>query len=192
MYVRIHKDMEDSYNILKKELIKLYKNKNKSFDKINIVCIGSSKVNWDNLGPLIGTSLQKKFKKNNFIKIHGTLENSVNALNLEEIIEIIKKEENSLTIAIDACIGVASEPEDIIIQDIAIKPGEAVGKNLNTIGDISILGIINTYSNSFSYEELFLTTNPSVVYNLSKKIAKGLKSALHIIIKENSEKKQIN
>lgn len=47
-----------------------------------IVCIGTPRIIGDSLGPLVGTYIEQQDKN---IKVYGTIENPVHALNLEDI-----------------------------------------------------------------------------------------------------------
>lgn len=170
---------------LTRELVKVCKNLNKDFDKINIVCIGTDKATGDCLGPLVGTFLEKKLKNNNFVKVYGTLNNTVNALNVAELAINLEKETDSLTIAIDACMGDNLKAGDLFISNTPLNPGSGVGKRIKPIGDLSVKGVIATNTKSiYLNDKLVMTTRLSLVYNLSEIIAKGLKSAIHTLQKE--------
>ena len=100
-----------------------------------IVLIGSL-VWWDKTAPMIGNILRDKYKIPN---VYGTYEDPITALNLEERISNIK---HNKIIAIDSgvrvgntCIG------EILFGDIPIKPGLGIGKNLISVGDVSIVAV---------------------------------------------------
>lgn len=120
----------------------------KSFgdEQLLIVCIGTDKCIGDCLAPLVGTLLVKnKFKH----PIIGTLDNPVHALNLEAAIDkILKEYAHHYVIAIDACIGDEECIGDIQIRHSPIFPGKGVGKVLPKIGDISIVGVVDSFGNS--------------------------------------------
>ncbi|MGL4742631.1 MAG: spore protease YyaC [Sarcina sp.] len=107
-----------------------------------IVCIGTDKCIGDSLGPLTGSLL---LEKNFPLPVYGTLESPIHALNLEtEIAKIRKIHPTSKIIAIDACIGNSKAIGEIQIRPEGLKPGKGVGKILPIIGDISIVGIIDS------------------------------------------------
>ena len=71
---------------------------------IAVMCIGSDRSTGDSLGPLIGYKLSK-FAFNN-VFIYGSLNNPINAVNLEFAITFIKNfHSNPYIIAIDASLG---------------------------------------------------------------------------------------
>lgn len=111
-----------------------------------IICIGTDKCIGDSLGPIVGTFL----KKNNFPHpVIGTLENPAHAINLETIIKGIKaKYPEYFIIAVDACLGYEECIGDIQIKIGPVHPGKGVGKTLPHIGNISIVGVVDTIDNS--------------------------------------------
>ncbi len=110
-------------------------------NEIVVVCIGTDKCIGDCLGPLVGTMLKnKKFP----FHIYGTLKNPIHAINIKERIDYIKKKHPfGFIIAIDACLGEKNDVGKIQIRNKPIYPGKGVGKKLPSIGDISIIGIVD-------------------------------------------------
>lgn len=71
---------------------------------IILVCIGTDRSTGDALGPLVGTKLEQIDIQN--LQVFGTLDEPVHALNLEEKIQNIQKENpTAFIIAVDACLG---------------------------------------------------------------------------------------
>lgn len=137
-----------------------------------IVCIGTDKCIGDCLGPLVGTLL----KENGFpIPIYGTLAEPIHALNLEtSILEIKRTYPYSTIIGIDACLGDTKSIGEIHVRDFPIHPGKGVGKMLPDVGDISIIGIIDSSDNS----EFF--TSRSIRLNLIFEMAKVISNSLFL------------
>ena len=80
--------------------------KNIISDNTVIICIGTDRAIGDALGPLVGTMLKNSDFK---YPVYGTLDNPIHALNIYESIEKIKsKHSSSQFLAIDACLGSAS------------------------------------------------------------------------------------
>jgi putative sporulation protein YyaC len=152
------------------KLISCVSKVHKSYDKIIYLCIGTDRSTGDSFGPLVGTMLKDRIVNNN-VKVIGTIHNPVHALNLCNTIEQIEIE-NTLIIAIDACLGKTENIGKIIICDKSILPGSALGKDLPSVGDISIEGIVNA---SGSLEFMVLqNTRLSTVYDLAEKTAWAL------------------
>ncbi len=108
-----------------------------------IFCIGTDRYIGDCLGPLVGTFLTKL---NILAPVFGTLDNPIHAVNLSKnIIEIKVKYPLHTIIAIDACLGLKSNVGCIQIKKTPIQPGKGVGKKLPPVGDISIVGIVDSY-----------------------------------------------
>lgn len=135
-----------------------------------IVCIGTDKCIGDCLGPLVGTLLLK----NNYpYEVIGTLENPAHAVNLNKVIDTINSEYSDFDIiAIDACLSSNEYIGSIQLKKGPIHPGKGVGKNLPRIGNISIIGIVDTYESSdiFSIKGIRL--------NLIMKMAEVISSAI--------------
>ena len=135
-----------------------------------IVCIGTDKCIGDCLGPLVGTLL----KENSFpIPIYGTLADPIHALNLEKSIYEIKRiYPYSTIIGIDACLGDANSIGEIHVRDFPIHPGKGVGKMLPDVGDVSIIGIIDSSDNSEFFTSRSIRLN--LIFEMAKVISNGL------------------
>jgi putative sporulation protein YyaC len=139
-------------------------------DKTIIVCIGTDKCIGDCLGPLVGTFLVK----NDFpYPVIGTLEKPAHAINLDYILKDVKvKYKEHFTIAIDACLGYDNCIGDIQVKSGPVHPGKGVGKTLPYVGDVSIVGVVDTIDNSdlFSIKNIRL----NFIMNMADVIAKAL------------------
>ena len=135
-----------------------------------IVCIGTDRCIGDCLGPLIGSMLEEKFFP---LPIYGTVSNPIHALNLDrKLSDIILKHPNSKIIGIDACLGPPSKVGEIQVRNYPINPGKGVGKSLSPVGDISIIGIVD----SSDIDEPFTSRNIrlNLILEISKVITQGL------------------
>lgn len=161
----------------------------KDFLKIVIVCIGTDRSTGDSFGPLSGTFLSEKFEDHfrvTSMPVHilGTLENPVHASNLKDVIDNI--DDKSLVIAIDASLGEPKLVGDLCIMNGGINPGSSVGKELPSVGDISITGCVNM--NCGHLNPLILQhTNLSLVYRMAKQVEHCMTSALINIFTETNE-----
>ena len=147
-----------------------------------IVCIGSDLVLGDSLGPLVGTFLKNKNLK---AYVYGTLSFPITAKEVEYARTYLKQiHPNSISIAIDAAIG---EPDDIGLVRVlnkGLKPGLGVDKNLGTVGDLSIVGIVA--SKSVKNYNLFNLTRLNLIYKMAGTIANGIEKYINYQLnKEN-------
>jgi putative sporulation protein YyaC len=115
---------------------------------------------------MVGTFIEEK---NNYIKVYGTLAEPVHALNIDYKLEDIhEKHPNAFIIGIDACLGDEEDIGVIRLRDYAISPGKGVGKSLPSVGDMSIIGIVDSSENS----EFFFSRSIrlSLIWDMAKSI----------------------
>lgn len=139
-----------------------------------IFCIGTDRYIGDCLGPLTGTFLSKLSIKT---PVFGTLDNPVHAINLaKNIIEVKKRFPIHRIIAIDACLGTTDNIGSIQIKYGPIHPGKGVGKKLPPVGDISIIGIVDSaeHGEFLSVHNIRL----SLVMKMAEIITKGVYGAI--------------
>lgn len=140
------------------------------YDDIIIVGIGTDKCIGDCLGPLVGTIL---IRRDFSFPVYGTLKRPLHALNLRNRVASIKsRHPNAFIIAIDACLGEEDNIGTIQIRSGPIDPGKGVGKNLPSVGDLSIIGIVEKLDNgsSVSLHNIRL----SFVLEMAEIIAEGI------------------
>ncbi len=143
------------------------------------LCIGSDRYTGDALGPLIGTQLAE----NTECYVYGTLDNPVHAGNFVETVNIINhRYHHPLIIAIDACLGKSHEIGNIEIWQGGLAAGIAVGNRLPTVGDISVIGVVNAQS-QIGYLDL-QSTPLSKVMKLSKAISEALVDCVNMAMVE--------
>ena len=135
-----------------------------------IVCIGTDKCIWDALGPLVGKLLEEALFT---LPILGTLASPIHALNLDtRLKEISNNYPTASIIAIDACLGDANAIGEIHTRDEPIHPGKGVGKTLQSVGNASIIGIVD------SSDSLELFTNRPIRLNLIMEMAKVIRNGI--------------
>lgn len=165
---------------LKKIINKYYTEK--PFERIVVIGIGSSRVVYDSFGPFTVSLLKQYFiysgKRCRFnLFLYGDLESPIHALNYDKRIneiEEIHKDKNVLYIVLDACKTMRNQKEnEIQIAILPTTPGKGVGKNLRSIGDISIHHVLRNEPNDV-YEAMPLDET----YIGSKKAAEILFYAL--------------
>ena len=142
-----------------------------------VLCIGSSQVIGDSLGPLVADLLREKYSVPAFV--YGGTKFPVNGVNYQEYFSHLKKTHpRSLIIAVDACVGDESEIGKIKYTPQGLKAGEALKKNLPRVGDVGILGVV---AERCSDNLLSLMRSPrSLVTNMSEKIAYNISRFLSV------------
>ncbi|MGL5647989.1 MAG: spore protease YyaC [Clostridium sp.] len=138
---------------------------------IIILCIGTDRCTGDSLGPLVGDNLLLE-NVNNFY-ILGTLENPIHAKNLTYSLRKINLHfKNPYIIAIDAALSNLSNVGKINLKESPLSPGLALNKDLPSVGDLSVTGIVNLSGN---FEYLMLqNTRLYTVMLLAKTISKSI------------------
>lgn len=138
---------------------------------IVFLCIGSDRCTGDSLGPLVGEKIN--FLNFDNIYVYGNLENTVNALNLKDTISSIQsKYVNPYIIAIDASLGNKDDIGKIFIEEKALNPGKALDKDLPSVGDLSIVGIVNV--SSFLQFSTLQSTRLFVVMKIASTISNAI------------------
>jgi len=142
-----------------------------SYSEIVIICIGTDRATGDSLGPLVGHYISKLIDGQ--ARVYGTLDSPVHAKNLDQILEYIRcTHANPLIVAIDASLGKTSHIGNINIIKGSIEPGSGVGKTLQSVGTISITGVVN-----FSgYMDMLILQNTrlSTVMKMAEIISDGI------------------
>ena len=135
-----------------------------------IICIGTDRCIGDCLGPVVGSMLvESRFP----LPVFGTISEPIHALNIDKKLEKIRSQyPNASIIGVDACIGDENSIGEIQARDTPIQPGRGVGKSLQSVGDVSIIGIVD----SNEKDELF--TNRNIRLDLIINMAKVINASL--------------
>ena len=151
------------------------------------ICIGTDLVLGDSLGPLVGTMLKKK---NISSYIYGTLNFPITAKEIEYVRTYVDgMHPNSIKIAIDASVGDEESVGTIKVINKGLKPGLGVNKKIETIGDISIVGIVATKTaNNY---DLYNLTRLNLIYKMADCISRGIENYINNYVENNSEYAQI-
>lgn len=140
-----------------------------------IVCIGTDKCIIDSLGPLTGTLLMKENIK---ADIYGTLDKPVHAMNINDYVKNLKKKNYNSIIAVDACLSNKKNQGIIEVREGSITPGKGIGKFLPEIGDVSIIGIVDSSDKEF--QDLVQDTRLSLIYDMAEIICQGVLNAYNM------------
>lgn len=137
---------------------------------ITFLCIGTSNVIGDSLGPIIGTKLEKFKNRNNIknIRIIGNLENNYNFLNY-------KNYNDDIVIAIDSAVSNTYRIGDIIIDKKRIDIRRALNNSKEIKSNISIKGVVGkNYKNSYKNFYNLKNTDISIVKEIAEIISNNL------------------
>jgi putative sporulation protein YyaC len=161
--------IEDFTAYLKEKIIPKY-----GKSKIVFACIGTDKCIGDCLGPMVGSMLE-----NRGYNVVGTLEYPMHAINLSSRIdEMNKKYPGYFVIGVDACLGSAECIGSTSYNTGSIRPGKGVGKNLPHVGDISIVGVVDTIDSSDMFSIRSIRLN--LVYKVACDIVTSLDSIFNV------------
>lgn len=152
-----------------------------------IVCIGTDKCIIDSLGPLTGTLLKKENIK---ADIYGTLEKPVHAMNIDEYIKNLRSKDYDCIIAVDASLSNKKNQGIIEVRKGSISPGKGIGKFLPEIGDISIIGIVNSGDRGF--QDLVQDTRLSLIYDMAETICRGILNACKMNMSEGLDQASLS
>lgn len=118
----------------------------KQKEGVVFLCIGTDRSTGDSLGPLIGYKLKDQMISG--VRVLGTLDCPVHALNLEQSILLLKlRYPNHVIVAIDASVGSFHHIGCITVGKGSLRPGLGVRKELQEVGDMFITGIVGGYGN---------------------------------------------
>lgn len=106
-----------------------------------VICIGSSGVVGDSLGPMVADLLKERYEVPAYV--YGGLRAPVNGVNYTRYAAFLaERHRESLVIAVDACVGDKRDVGKIKYSSKGLRAGGALNKNLGAIGDIGILGVV--------------------------------------------------
>lgn len=129
------------YNLQDKQRFAEELRKKVSNESTVFMCIGTEKVFSDSLGPRVGTLLNENLASATFI--YGLCDHNITAENLLYSYNFIKAlHPNSKIVVIDAGVGAVEQIGKVQICDGGIAPGAATNKNLPSVGDVGIIGIV--------------------------------------------------
>ncbi len=182
---RVHVNHEMARPVFQANLNFFFNQLYNPLQSLVIICIGTDRSTGDSLGPLIGSRL-KELNTNDSVFIYGTLDDPVHAVNLDETIERIHfQHPEAFIIAIDACLGHSDSVGYVCIKEGALKPGTGVNKNLPTIGDLQIVGIVNV--GGFMEYLVLQNTRLSLVMKMAHLISDSLALEIqHLALYQNS------
>ena len=130
------------------------------------------------LVPVSYTHLDVYKRQSPQYSVFGTLKEPIHAKNLNQTFkEIYSVCQNPFIIAVDSCLGYAQHVGCITLSPLPLLPGRGVSKQLPPIGQLSITGIVNVFSDSVSNESVIQNTRLHTVIKLADFITNAIKSA---------------
>ncbi len=155
------------------------------YSDIVFVCIGTDRSTGDSLGPIVGHKLREMKYEN--VHVFGNLESPVHAKNLCETTSLIHDRfKKPFIIAIDACLGKVDHVGHIVVGTGSLKPGSAVNKDLQPIGDMHITGIVN-FSGYMDFL-ILQNTRLGTVMKLADIISSGIRYSIWKIKRDELKK----
>ena len=105
------------------------------------MCIGTEKVFSDSLGPRVGTLLNQYMNEPVFV--YGMTDQNITAENLLNSYNFIKAmHPDNQIVVVDAGVGSQEQLGCVQLALGGIVPGAATNKNLPSVGDVGIVGIV--------------------------------------------------
>lgn len=148
-------------------------------DSLVVLCIGTDRSTGDSLGPLTGTKLRSF---NSYPHIYGTLDEPIHATNLNDTVKSIQKNiSHPFIIAVDACLGRTESVGCVSLGRGPLKPGAAVHKDLPSVGDAYITGIVNV--SGFMEHLVLQSTRLNLVMKMADTIAHAISYGLRTYTK---------
>ena len=136
--------------------------------EIIVLCIGSSKIFGDSLGP---RTAEKLTLVNNDCIIYGNMRQSINGNNLAGYVSMLRiKHPDAVIVAVDACLTTHAEDIGLVkLLPYGVNAGKAVKRNALPVGEFSVIGIVGEY-NSDVYATLN-AVSPTLMNELVEKAA---------------------
>lgn len=141
-----------------------------------LLAVGTDRSTGDSLGPLVGSRITELAP--GLLPVFGTLDEPVHAVNLTETITEIEKAFpcRPLIIAVDACLGQLQNVGSISLGKGSLQPGTGVHKELPSVGEIFISGVVNL--GGFLEYLVLQNTRLGLVMKMADCIARGLIAGL--------------
>ena len=137
-----------------------------------VVCFGTPAIAGDSLGPEAGTILRED--KNFPAFVYGTLDRPVTGRNMNEWISFVREtHKGAVLLAVDACLGEASNLGRISVRSDGVCPA-AVGGKKSRFGDVGIIAVVGDKSGDALTE--LMQANAVYVSELAHKVADLIKS----------------
>lgn len=145
-------------------------------EKLIFLCIGTSKIIGDSVGPLVGSILQKKINTKNKILVVGDCVNNFGYKNIDKKIDFIKRiSENNFVIVIDSALDKLETIGKIFVQRRGLEYGACLKKRNEIIGNICIKAVVGKdFKNRIKNYEALKKAPNEMVYEMVDVISNGI------------------
>jgi putative sporulation protein YyaC len=150
-------------------------------DEIVVINIGTDRCIGDMFAPMLGSYMETNESN---IKFYGTLENPIHAKNIDsKLEEIFSLHTNPFIIGVDASIG--ESINNFYIKNTPILAGKGMGKDLPSVGDVSIAFVSTDSSYNFFSGSSISTGKIFKAVKETYKVIDNIEKALNIKNDEN-------
>ena len=135
------------------------------------LCIGSEKLVFDSLGPMVGTMLKNRDDLDAYV--YGTMAEPITALQVETASAFIRRfHPGAEVIVVDSAIGKREEIGSVKFFDRGLRPALGIDREMGVVGDKSVMGIVTTKDKVRS--PLSCKVHPESVFALAEKVVEKL------------------
>ena len=106
-------------------------------------------------------------------------------MNMNDYLKTIKKKNYRKIIAVDACLSNKKNQGIIEVREGSITPGKGIGKILPEIGDLSIIGVVDSSDKEF--HDLVQDTRLSLIFEMAEIICQGIVMGMNINFSEEDD-----
>lgn len=111
-------------------------------DNYVFVCIGTSKLIADSLGPRVGEKLEEYFKGNPRVQVFGTMKNPVHFKNANIVLKKLENTKKKNVILVDSALALEAPIGNTYIGRGGIEIGRAYGKSFYFPGNVNFKTVI--------------------------------------------------
>jgi putative sporulation protein YyaC len=150
--------------------------------KLIFLCIGTDRVIGDSFGPLVGYKLKRLFIDKENIKVIGNLDNIICMHNISKILRDINSTyKHSFIVAIDAAFSDRNNIGRIVVSKNSMNIGSGFCKNIISVGNMSIKGIVSKNTNNPKYNfKLLQNTSLSFIMGMADCVSQGIYNVINV------------
>jgi putative sporulation protein YyaC len=155
--------------------------------EIVVLGVGTNRCIGDALGPMTGSRLMERFADHRYVRLYGTMDKPVHALNLGKVLAMISaRHPRAYVIAVDACLGTLFKVGTLQLVTGPLEPGAGLHKKLPPAGHIHLKGVVNNCSelNTRVLENASLTFIHEMAAVISRTIVAAVKELTPLLLKE--------